>query len=255
MTALAGGSALVTGGASGLGAATVRRLHADGAEVVIADLPGERGEALARELGEGARFVPADVRDEDAVAAAVEAAAASAPLRVAVACAGVAPAARVLGRSGPLPTGDFEAVVRVNLVGAFTLLARAAAAMARTPADEDGQRGVVVLTSSIAAEEGQIGQAAYAASKAGIAGLVLPAARDLAPRGIRVVAVAPGAMETPMMAAFPAEVSAALAAQVPNPARLGRPEEFADLVAHLVGNAYVNGCVVRLDGGLRMGPR
>jgi NAD(P)-dependent dehydrogenase (short-subunit alcohol dehydrogenase family) len=161
----------------------------------------------------------------------------------------------VLGRSGALSTGDFEAVIRVNLIGAFTLLAQAAAAMARTPADEDGQRGVVVLTSSIAAEEGQIGQAAYAASKAGVSGLVLPAARDLAPRGIRVVAVAPGAMATPMMAAFPPEVSAALAAQVPNPARLGRPEEFADLVAHLVGNAYVNGCVVRLDGGLRMGPR
>jgi NAD(P)-dependent dehydrogenase (short-subunit alcohol dehydrogenase family) len=145
--------------------------------------------------------------------------------------------------------------VRVNLIGSFTLLARAAAAMAEAPPDEDGQRGVVVLTSSIAAEEGQVGQAAYAASKAGVAGLVLPAARDLASRGIRVVAVAPGAMETPMMAAFPAEVSAALASQVPNPPRLGRPEEFADLVAHLVGNAYVNGCVVRLDGALRMGLR
>jgi len=252
---LEGASAIVTGGASGLGAAVARRLHLAGAAVVIADLPGERGPALAAELGGRGRFVAADVRDPEALGGAVEAAAAMAPLRVAVACAGVAPAGRVLGRGGPLPLGDFAAVVEVNLIGTFNLLRLAAAAMAGTDPRADGERGVIVMTASVAATEGQVGQAAYAASKAGIAGLTLPAARDLASRRIRVVTISPGAMDTPMVAGFPPEVTASLAAQVPNPPRLGRPEEFAALVEHVVENGYLNGAVLRLDGGLRMGPR
>jgi NAD(P)-dependent dehydrogenase (short-subunit alcohol dehydrogenase family) len=252
---LEGASAVVTGGASGLGAAAARRLHEAGAAVVIADLPGGRGPALAAELGGRARFVAADVRDERALAGAVETAAAMAPLRVAVACAGVAPAGRVLGRDGPLPLGDFAAVVEVNLVGTFNLLRLAAAAMAGTEPRADGERGVIVMTASAAASEGQVGQAAYAASKAGVAGLTLTAARDLASRRIRVVTISPGAMDTPMVAAFPPEVVASLVAQVPSPPRLGRPEEFAALVAHVVENGYLNGAVLRLDGGLRMGPR
>jgi NAD(P)-dependent dehydrogenase (short-subunit alcohol dehydrogenase family) len=252
---LRGASAVVTGGASGLGAAAVRRLHADGAAVVIADLAGGPGSALAAELGGGARFVAADVRDPSALGAAVDAALEAGPLRAAVACAGVAPAGRVLGRDGPLPLGDFASVVEINLVGTFNLLRLAAAGMAGGEPDADGQRGVVVLTSSVAATEGQVGQAAYAASKGGVAGLTLAAARDLASRGIRVVSIAPGAMDTPMVSGFGPEVAEALVAQVPNPRRLGRPEEFAALVAHVVDNAYLNGAVLRLDGGLRLGPR
>jgi NAD(P)-dependent dehydrogenase (short-subunit alcohol dehydrogenase family) len=248
-------SALVTGGASGLGAAAARRLHAGGRHVVLVDLDGPAGPAIATELGSRAAFVPADVRDEAAVQAGVDAAVRAAPLRAAILCAGIAPAGRVLGRDGPLPLEAFARVVDVNLVGSFNCLRLAARAMEANDPDDQGQRGVVVLTASIAAWEGQIGQVAYAAAKAGVAGMTLAAARDLAGRGIRVVAVAPGVMDTPMMAGLPESVREPLAASVPNPPRFGRPDEFAALVAHVLANPYLNGEVIRLDGALRMPPR
>jgi NAD(P)-dependent dehydrogenase (short-subunit alcohol dehydrogenase family) len=252
---LSGASALVTGGASGLGAATAARLHAAGARVVLADLPGDAGPRAAAAVGDGALFMAADVRDEGPVRAAVEAAAAAAPLRVAVAAAGIAPGARILGRGGPHPLADFQRVVDVNLVGAFNTLRLAAEAMAANEPDADGVRGLVVLTASVAAYEGQVGQAAYAASKAGVAGMTLAAARDLAPRGVRVVAIAPGAMDTPMVAGFAPELREALGAQAELPKRLGRPEEFAGLVLHLVENPFLNGEVIRLDGAARLPAR
>jgi NAD(P)-dependent dehydrogenase (short-subunit alcohol dehydrogenase family) len=235
-------SALVTGAASGLGAATAARLRAESLHVVGFDrAPG------AEAAG--------DVLDEAAVDAAVGRCIEAAPLRVAVACAGVGSAGRLLGRDGPLPLETFRRTVDVNLVGAFNTLRLAAAAMARNDADDDGQRGVIVLTASIAAFDGQIGQVAYAASKAGIAGIVLPAARDLARDGIRVVAIAPGIFDTPLLAALPEAAREALGAAVPNPARLGRPDEFAALVWHIVSNPMLNGETIRLDGALRMAPR
>jgi NAD(P)-dependent dehydrogenase (short-subunit alcohol dehydrogenase family) len=245
-----GAAALVAGGASGLGAATARRLRAGGAEVTVADLAAEPGEALAAELG--GRFVHADVTDSEQVETAVRAAG---PLRVAVHCAGVAWAEKLVGRRGAHDPAAFERVVRVNLVGTFQVLRAAAAAMAEQPELEDGERGVIVTTASIAAFDGQIGQAAYAASKAGVAGLTLPAARDLAPLGIRVCAIAPGTFDTPMLAGLPEPARAALAGQVPHPHRLGRPEEYAALAAHIVENPMLNGEVIRLDGALRMPPR
>jgi NAD(P)-dependent dehydrogenase (short-subunit alcohol dehydrogenase family) len=248
-------SALVTGGASGLGAATARRLHAEGAQVMILDLEGSAGPAVAADLGERAAFVPADVRDEAAVRAAVAATQARGALRAAVSCAGVAPAARLLGREGPLPLAEFAQAVEINLIGTFNVMRLAAEAMAGNDPDGDGQRGVIVNSASVAAHEGQIGQIAYAASKAGVAGMTLPAARDLAARGIRVVAISPGVMDTPMMAGMPDHVRETLAELVPNPPRLGRPEEFADLVVHVIANPYLNGEVIRLDGALRMPPR
>jgi NAD(P)-dependent dehydrogenase (short-subunit alcohol dehydrogenase family) len=247
-----GAAALVAGGASGLGAATARRLHAAGAEVTIADLNAEAGEALAAELGARARFAAADVTDPQQVAAAVEAAGA---LRIAVTCAGVAWAEKVSGRRGPHDFTAFERVVRVNLLGTFNVLRLAATAIAQQPPLEDGERGVVVTTASIAAFDGQIGQVAYAASKAGVAGMTLPAARDLAAAGIRVCAIAPGTFDTPMLAGLPEPARTALAEQVPHPARLGRPEEYAALAAHVVENPMLNGEVIRLDGALRMPPR
>jgi NAD(P)-dependent dehydrogenase (short-subunit alcohol dehydrogenase family) len=247
-----GAAALVAGGASGLGAATARRLHAAGAEVTIADLNAEAGGALAAELGTPARFAVADVTDPEQVAAAVNAAGA---LRIAVTCAGVAWAEKVTGRRGPHDPAAFERVVHVNLVGTFNVLRLAASAMAAQPPLEDGERGVVVTTASIAAFDGQIGQIAYAASKAGVAGMTLPAARDLSPLGIRVCAIAPGTFDTPMLAGLPEAARTALAQQVPHPARLGRPEEYAALAAHVVENPMLNGEVIRLDGALRMPPR
>ena len=246
--------ALVTGGASGLGGATVRRLHAEGASVIIVDLPSSPGEELAADLGEHVRFIPADVRDEAQVQAAIDAAAELGTLRVVVNCAGVATPGRVVGKRGPLPLDDFANVISINLVGTFNVLRLAAAAMLENE-PVDGDRGVVVMTASIAAYDGQIGQAAYAASKGGVVGLTLAAARDLADKGIRVMTIAPGTFETPMLSGLPSDVKAVLEAQVPHPSRLGRPDEYANLVAHIVDNAMLNGEVVRLDGALRMPPR
>ena len=245
---------LVTGGGSGLGAATIRSALAVGARAVVVDLPTSTGPALAAELGAQALFVPADVRDPDQLGAAVDAAAGLGPLRLAVACAGVATPGRIVGRGGPLRLPDFQTVVEINLVGTFNLLRLAAAAMvANEPAD--GDRGVVVLTASVAAFDGQVGQAAYAASKGGVAALTLPAARELARHAIRVMTIAPGVMETPMMAGLPAETRTALESLVPHPARLGRPEEYAQLVQAILANPLLNGEVIRLDGALRMPPR
>ncbi len=245
---------LVTGGASGLGEATVRSLLRTGAHAVVVDLPGAPGAELAAELGPRVRFAPADVCDPDQLAAAVDLAAGRGPLRVAVSCAGVATPGRIVGRRGVLPLADFARVVEVNLVGTFNLLRLAADAMGRNP-PLDGDRGLVVMTASVAAFDGQVGQAAYAASKGGVAALTLPAARDLAGRAVRVMTIAPGVMETPMMAGLPEETRTSLEALVPHPARLGRPEEFAQLVEALVGNPLLNGEVIRLDGALRMPPR
>jgi 3-hydroxyacyl-CoA dehydrogenase / 3-hydroxy-2-methylbutyryl-CoA dehydrogenase len=251
-----GASALVAGGASGLGAAAVRRLHEAGAKVVAADLNAEKGEALVAELGGGTRFVEADVTSEKAVAAAVEAAAeAEGGLRISVCCAGIGWAQRVSSKQGPHDLTVFANVIRVNLVGTFNVLRLAAAAMSGNDPDEGGERGVCVNTASIAAFDGQIGQVAYAASKGGIVGLTLPAARDLAGRGIRVVSIAPGTFDTPLLGALPQETLDELANRIPFPSRLGDPEEFAALAAHIVENPMLNGETIRLDGALRMPPR
>jgi NAD(P)-dependent dehydrogenase (short-subunit alcohol dehydrogenase family) len=250
--------ALVTGGGSGLGGATARRLVADGATVVIVDLEGSSAPELVAEL-DGQRsgsavFVPADVRDEAQVQSALDRAAALGEVRVAVNCAGVATPGRVIGRGGPLSLETFKTVVDINLVGSFNVLRLAAAAMLDNE-PVDGDRGVIVNTASIAAFDGQIGQAAYAASKGGIVGLTLSAARDLADKAIRVMTIAPGTFETPMLAGLPGEVKEVLEKQVPHPSRLGRPEEYASLVRHIVDNPMLNGEVIRLDGALRMPPR
>ncbi|GLJ80671.1 SDR family NAD(P)-dependent oxidoreductase [Microbacterium imperiale] len=251
---IAGTSALVTGGASGLGAATVRRLAARGARVTVVDLPGSAGAAVAAEVG-GA-FAPADVTDAAEVAAAVDVAAAAAPLRIVVSCAGIAPPAKVLGRDGePTPLADFERVVRINLVGTYNVLAQASAAMARTEPTTSGDRGVIVNTASVAAFDGQIGQPAYAASKGAVHAMTLPIARELARHGIRVCTIAPGIMQTPMMAGLADAAQQSLGQQVPYPQRLGAPEEFADLAVHIVENDYLNGETIRLDGAIRMAPR
>jgi NAD(P)-dependent dehydrogenase (short-subunit alcohol dehydrogenase family) len=246
--------ALVTGGASGLGEATTRRLHEGGAAVVIVDLPSSPGEALATELGDRARFCAADVRNQTQVQAAIAAAAELGDLRIVVTCAGVGTPGRVVGRNGPMALEDFQDVIDINLVGTFNVVRLGAAAMLKNqPAD--GDRGVIVMTASIAAYDGQIGQAAYAASKGGIVALTLSAARDLADQLIRVVTIAPGTFATPMLAGLADEVTAALEAQVPHPSRLGQPPEYASLVAHIVDNGMLNGEVIRLDGALRMPPR
>jgi 3-hydroxyacyl-CoA dehydrogenase/3-hydroxy-2-methylbutyryl-CoA dehydrogenase len=247
-----GASALVAGGASGLGAATARRLHAAGATVTIADVDAERGEALAAELGERAAFAACDVTDPAAAEAAV---AAAGPIRVAVTCAGIGWAEKLAGRRGPHSVEPFHRVIAVNLLGTFHVLRAAAAAMLAGEPDAEGERGVIVTTASIAAYEGQIGQIAYAASKGGVIGMTLPAARDLAGDGIRVCTIAPGLFDTPLLAGLPQEARDALGAQVPHPRRLGRPEEYASLAAYIVTNPMLNGEVVRLDGALRMPPR
>jgi NAD(P)-dependent dehydrogenase (short-subunit alcohol dehydrogenase family) len=250
--------AVVTGGGSGLGGATARRLVADGATVVIIDLESSTAPALVDELNaerEGsAVFVAADVRDEAQVQAAIDRATELGELRIAVNCAGVATPGRVIGRGGPLSLDTFRTVVDINLVGSFNVMRLAAAAMLGNE-PVDGDRGVIVNTASIAAYDGQIGQAAYAASKGGIVGLTLSAARDLADKAIRVMTVAPGTFETPMLAGLPGEVKEILEKQVPHPSRLGRPEEYANLVRHIVDNPMLNGEVIRLDGALRMPPR
>lgn len=255
---ISGCVALVTGGASGLGLATARALQASGATVVIVDRAGSTGAEVAAE--HGVIFVAADVTDEAQLEAAVAIAAGLGELRIAVSCAGVATPGRVLGRDGPLPLAGFDEVIRVNLTGTFNLIRLAAAAMQRLElAATDGvpgeERGVIVTTASIAAFEGQIGQAAYSASKAGVAGMTLPIARELAGDRIRVVCIAPGLFDTPLLAALPEGARLSLGAQVPHPARLGRPAEFAALVEHIVQNPMLNGETIRLDGAIRMGPR
>jgi NAD(P)-dependent dehydrogenase (short-subunit alcohol dehydrogenase family) len=243
-----GSGALVAGGASGLGAATARRLAAAGAAVTIADVDEVRGTALAREIGAG--FAVTDVRDEAQVRAAVEqAAAADGGLRIVASCAGVGPAEKVAGSRGPHRLETFERVIAINLIGTFNVLRLAATAMLETGPGAEGERGVVVCTASIAVFEGQVGQIAYAAS------MTLPAARDLAPSGIRVVTIAPGLFDTPLLATVPDEMRSRLGQSVPFPSRLGRPEEFAQLVEAIVANPMLNGETIRLDGALRMAPR
>jgi NAD(P)-dependent dehydrogenase (short-subunit alcohol dehydrogenase family) len=251
---ITGSSALVTGGASGLGLATVQLLVGAGAGVVIADLPGSPGRAAAEQLGSAVRFVPTDVTDEQQVQAAVDAASALGPLRIAVSCAGVANGIRTVSRSGPFPLADFRRVVEVNLIGTFNVIRLAADRMAGAPPDGE-ERGVIVNTASVAAFDGQIGQAAYSASKAGIVGLTLPVARDLAGLQIRVVTIAPGLFDTPLLGGLPADARASLGGQVPHPSRLGKPEEFGLLVTQIVANPMLNGEVIRLDGAIRMAPR
>jgi NAD(P)-dependent dehydrogenase (short-subunit alcohol dehydrogenase family) len=245
-----GAGALVAGGASGLGAATARRLAAGGARVTIADVNEDAGTALAAELDAG--FARCDVTDEAQVRAAVEAAG---ELRISLCCAGIGWAERTAGRRGPHSFDPFATVIRVNLVGTFNVLRLAAAAMLANEPDGEGERGVCINTASIAAYDGQIGQIAYSASKGGIVGMTLPAARDLASSGIRVVTIAPGLFDTPLLAGLPDEARVALGEQVPHPHRLGRPSEYGQLAAHIVENPMLNGEVIRLDGALRMPPR
>jgi NAD(P)-dependent dehydrogenase (short-subunit alcohol dehydrogenase family) len=247
---LDGIGALVAGGASGLGEATARELTARGARVTIADLNEEGGRALADELGGG--FARADVTDEEQVRAAVEAAG---EIRLAVSCAGIGWAERTVKKDGAAALQPFETLVRVNLIGTFNVLRLSAAVMADNEPDAGGERGAVVMTASIAAFDGQIGQTAYAASKGGVVGLTLPAARDLATLGIRVCTIAPGLFDTPLLAALPEESREALGKTMPFPQRLGRPEEFAQLACHIAENPMLNGEVIRLDGALRMAPR
>lgn len=251
---ISGQVALVTGGASGLGRATAERLHADGCSVVLVDLPSSGGEALANQLGARAIFAPCDVTSEEDVAAALDRAQELGDLRVVVNCAGIANGIRVVGRNGPFPLDSFSRVVSVNLIGTFNVIRLAAERMS-TVEIVDGERGVIVNTASVAAFDGQVGQAAYSASKAGVVGLTLPVARDLASLAIRVMTIAPGLFETPLLATLPAEARASLGAQVPHPSRLGMPSEYAALVAHIIDNPMLNGEVIRLDGAIRMAPR
>lgn len=246
---------LIAGGGSGLGAATARRLVADGARVVIADV-NDAGDWVAQQFGAGGRFIRTDVTDEAQVQAAVDLAfSAFGSLRGVVNCAGVAPGERIVGKGGPHALASFERTVRINLVGTFNVIRLAAARMSVEDALPSGERGVIVNTSSVASFEGQIGQAAYAASKAGVNGMTLPIARELARFGIRVVTIAPGIFDTPMLQGMSEEIRASLGAQVPFPPRLGKPEEYAALVAHVVENEVLNGEVIRLDGAIRMAPK
>ncbi len=244
---------IVTGSGSGLGAATARRLIGAGAYVLLADLNSETGTAQAAELGKNARFQQTDVADAASAAAALAAcSSAFGALHGLVNCAGVAPSEKVVGREGPHKLESFARTVQVNLIGSFNMLRLAAAAMVRSEPDAGGECGVVVNTASVAAFDGQIGQAGYAASKGGVVAMTLPIARELARHGIRVMTIAPGIMETPMIKAMPTEVQDALGRMVPFPSRLGQPDEFARLVVHIIDNTYLNGEVIRLDGAIRM---
>ena len=244
---------LVTGGSSGLGLATARELVGQGGKMVLVDINAEAGAARAEELGEGARFVKADItREEDARAAVSAAVEAFGGLHGLVNCAGVAPAEKVIGRNGVHGLDSFARTININLIGSFNMLRLAAEAMSQGQPNAEGERGVIINTASVAAFDGQIGQAAYSASKSGVVGMTLPVARELARHGIRVMCIAPGIFETPMMAGMPQEVRDSLAANVPFPPRLGRPDEYAALVRHIVENPMLNGEVIRLDGALRM---
>jgi NAD(P)-dependent dehydrogenase (short-subunit alcohol dehydrogenase family) len=248
---LSGHGAIVTGGGSGLGAETARHLAQAGAKVCVLDLDGDKAAAVAAEVG--GLGIACDVASAEAAEAAVaRAREAHGPVRVLINCAGIAPAKRIVGRSGPMALDDFEQVIRVNLIGSFNLLRLAAAEMAAAEPLDDGERGVIISTSSIAAGEGQLGQAAYAASKAGIVGMMLPAAREFAKIGIRVLTIAPGLIGTPLLLDMPPEVQDKLAAQVPFPQRFGKPEEYAALVLHMIDNVMLNAEVIRLDGAMRM---
>ena len=249
---LDGSAAVVTGGASGLGLATARRLAAGGAAVTIIDLPSAPGAEQAEAFG--GTFAPADVTDEAQVSAALDAAAERGPIRVAVNCAGIGTPGRVIGKNGVLPLDQFTKVVMVNLVGTFNVIRLAAERIAAAE-PIDGERGVIVNTASVAAYEGQIGQAAYSASKGGVVGMTLPIARDLADKLIRVVTIAPGLFLTPMLQGLPPEAQDSLGQQVPHPSRLGDPSEYAALVEHILANPMLNGDVIRLDGAIRMAPR
>jgi 3-hydroxyacyl-CoA dehydrogenase/3-hydroxy-2-methylbutyryl-CoA dehydrogenase len=247
---------LVTGGASGLGEATVRMLVEAGSKAVILDRAGSAGEDLSRQLGAAAAFAPADVTSEEEVAAAVGLALQRfGAIHVVVNCAGVGAAMRTLTKAGPMPLAIFKKVVDINLIGTFNVIRLAAAELAKNKPNADGERGVIVNTASAAAFDGQIGQAAYSASKGGVVGMTLPIARDLASLGVRCVTIAPGTFDTPMLAMLPEEQRQALAAQIPFPPRLGRPAEFAQLVRQIVENPVLNGETIRLDGALRMPPR
>ena len=251
---IAGASAIVTGGASGLGAATARRLAAEGVHVVVVDLQDDLGEAVAAQVG-GA-FVNADVTDVDQVEAAVATAVRAGPLRILVNCAGIAPPARTLNREGePHPLSLFEKVIAINLVGSFNCIRLAASAMADTEPLDDGERGAIVNTASVAAFDGQIGQAAYSASKGGIVGMTLPIARDLSAIGVRVNTIAPGIMDTPLLAGLPEPAKESLGQQVLYPKRLGTTEEYAETAHFLITHSYMNGETVRMDGGIRMAPK
>ncbi|MAT99410.1 MAG: 3-hydroxyacyl-CoA dehydrogenase [Anaerolineaceae bacterium] len=252
-----GSTFLVTGGSSGLGAATVRRLAAAGANVLIADLNSEAGEVLAANLGANAKFVLTNVAAEEDVQTAVSTAINSfGGLNGVVNCAGIAIASKVIGRDGaPHALDAFSKVIQVNLIGTFNVIRLAAAEMAKAEPNEAGERGVIINTASVAAFDGQMGQAAYSASKGGVVGMTLPIARDLARSGIRVMTIAPGIFETPMLAGLPEKARISLAEQVPFPSRLGRPEEYAALAQHIIENEMLNGEVIRLDGAIRMAPR
>ncbi len=247
-------SAVVTGGASGLGLATVQGLHAAGAKVVIADLPSSNGKAIAEEMGERVAFSPTDVVDEAQAAAAVDLAQSLGTLRVLVNCAGIGTPGRTISKNGPMPLEQFTRVLSVNLIGTFNMIRLAANAMV-TGDEVDGERGVIVNTASVAAFDGQIGQVAYSASKGGIVGMTLPIARDLAGQKIRVVTIAPGLFRTPLFETLSDEFITSLEAQVPHPSRLGHPSEFAAMVRHIAENPMLNGETIRLDGAIRMAPR
>ena len=249
-------AAVVTGGASGLGAATAQALVAEGAIVTLVDLNAEAGDAKATELGGGTRFVQADVTDPDAIAEAISLAAEDAPLRIAVNCAGIAIGARTVGRDGePASIEAFSRVINVNLIGTYNVSSQAAASMAGNEPLEQGERGTIVTTASVAAFEGQIGQTAYSASKGGVVSLTLPMARDLSSVGVRVNCIAPGIIDTPLLAGLNDEMREALAANVPFPKRLGLPSDYASLAIELITNGYMNGETIRMDGALRMAPR
>jgi NAD(P)-dependent dehydrogenase (short-subunit alcohol dehydrogenase family) len=253
---ISGKVAVVTGGASGLGAATAKMIIEEGGHVVIVDLNDQAGQALAKDLGPHARFVHADVSDPAEAQAAVETAMeAFGGLHISIQCAGIVDAQRVIGKSGPADLARFSKTIRVNLIGAFNVTRLAAWLMAPNAANEEGERGVIINTASVAAFDGQIGQAAYSASKGGIAAMTLPLARDLSSVGIRVMAIAPGIFDTPMLAGMPDDVRASLGAMVPFPKRLGRPSEYAQLARDIIGNPMLNGEVIRLDGAIRMAPK